>query len=178
MEICFCIYFIKESEAGPDSRIRGRHFSKHVQTVRKFLSRSSLMLFLNFTPQEIKAVLFLLMALLVGSGIVLYQRSHPGFAPELKLDRNYVDSLDEIPYLSPSGREESAIDLNRATAAELQLLPGVGPALSRRIVEYREAKGRFGKIEDVMQVSGIGPKTFEAIKDYLTIRDKTEGPDR
>ena len=136
------------------------------------------MRFLNFTPQETRAILFLLMALLVGSGIVLYQRSHPGFAPELKLDKSDVDSLGEIEYISGSGQEKKVIDLNRATAAELQLLPGVGPALSRRIVEYRETKGEFVKIEDVMQVSGIGPKTFEAIRDYLTIRYRTEGSDR
>lgn len=136
------------------------------------------MRFLNFTPQETKAILFLLMALLVGSGIILYQRNHPGFAPQLKLDKSDVDSLGEIQYLSGRGQEENAIDLNRATAAELQLLPGVGPALSKRIVEYREAKGEFDKIEDVMQVSGIGPKTFQAIKDYVIVEDKTEGPDR
>ena len=136
------------------------------------------MRFLNFTPQETKAILFLLVALLVGSGIILYQRTHPGFAPQLKLDKSDVDSLGEIHYLSGPGQEENAIDLNRATAVELQLLPGVGPALSERIVEYREAKGEFARIEDVMQVSGIGPKTFEAIRDYLTVEDKTEGPDR
>ena len=136
------------------------------------------MRFLNFTPQETKAILFLLMALLVGSGIILYQRTHPGFAPQLKLDKNDVDSLGEIQYLSGRGQEENAIDLNRATADELQLLPGVGPALSQRIVEYRAAKGEFERIEDVMQVSGIGPRTFEAIRDYLTVEHKTEGPDR
>jgi comEA protein len=136
------------------------------------------MRFLNFTPQETRAILFLLMALLVGSGIVLYQRSQPGFAPELKLDKSDVDSLGEIEYISSLGQEKKVIDLNRATAAELQLLPGVGPALSRRIVEYRETNGEFVEIEDVMQVSGIGPKTFEAIRDHLTIQGQTEGPDR
>ncbi|UCB51799.1 MAG: helix-hairpin-helix domain-containing protein [Candidatus Zixiibacteriota bacterium] len=136
------------------------------------------MRFLNFTPQETRAILFLLMALLVGSGIILYQRTHPGFAPQLKLEKSGVDSLRAIQYLSGRGQEENTIDLNRATAAELQLLPGVGPALSRRIVEYREAKGEFDRIEDVMQVSGIGPKTFEAIKQYLTVEDKKRGVDR
>lgn len=136
------------------------------------------MRFLNFTPQETRAILFLLMALLVGSGIVLYQRSHPGFAPELKFHKSDVDSLREIKYISLSGQEKTVIDLNRATAAELQLLPGLGPALSRRIVEHRETRGEFVKIEDVMQVSGIGPKTFEAIRGYLTIQDQTEGSDR
>jgi competence protein ComEA len=136
------------------------------------------MRFLSFTPQETKAMIFLLVALLAGSGIILYQRTHPGFAPQLKLQKGGVDTLGEIQYLSGREREENAIDLNQATAAELQLLPGVGPALSRRIVEHREAKGEFARIEDVMQVSGIGPKTFEAIKDYLTVENKTEGADR
>jgi comEA protein len=135
------------------------------------------MQFLNFTPQETKALIFLLTALLVGSGIVLYKRTHPGFAPQLKLEKSGVDSLRQTRYLSGREQGEIKINLNQATAAELQLLPGVGPALSKRIVEYREANGEFDRVEDVMQVSGIGAKTFEGIKDYVTVERKTGGLD-
>ncbi len=61
------------------------------------------------------------------------------------------------------------ISLNQATSEELEAIPGLGPSLSQKIVEYREAKGSFRKLEDLMLVSGIGPKKFEQIKDYLTL---------
>lgn len=132
------------------------------------------MRFLNFTPQETKAIIFLLMALLVGSGIILYKRTYPKFAPQLRLEKGGADSLRQTLYPSGGGQGENRINLNQATAAELQLLPGLGPALSRRVVEFREANGNFRRIEDIMQVPGIGPKTFERIKDYVTAEKKKE----
>jgi competence protein ComEA len=62
---------------------------------------------------------------------------------------------------SPGG---SQVDLNTAGAAELETLPGIGPALAQRIVDYRQTHGPFQTIEDIMQVSGIGPATFDKIK--------------
>ncbi len=60
------------------------------------------------------------------------------------------------------------IDLNTASVEQLQTLPGIGPSKARAIVEYRE-KQPFSKPEDIMNVSGIGPKTFEKIKDRITV---------
>jgi len=122
---------------------------------------------LNFTPQETKALLFLLLALLVGSGITLYKKTHPQFAPELIVERKMIDPLSQTE--SPSSKAQKKIDLNKATSSEFQLLPGVGPQLGRRIVEYREANGKFHQIEELMQIPGIGPKRFEQIKDYITV---------
>lgn len=127
------------------------------------------MRFFNFTPQETKALIFLLTVLLVGSGITLYKRTHPQFAPQLIVEKKGVDPFPQTQ--SPMHQEQGKkkINLNQATTAELQLLPGVGPTLSKRIVEYRENKGQFEKIEDLMQVQGIGLKTFKQIQDYITI---------
>ncbi|MCK4224093.1 MAG: helix-hairpin-helix domain-containing protein [candidate division Zixibacteria bacterium] len=127
------------------------------------------MQFLNFTPQETKALIFLLLALLVGSGITLYKRTQPQFAPELIVEKREVDSLLQIQ--SPLNQEQGKkkINLNQATSAELQLLPGVGPTLSRRIVEYREANGKFHQIEELKQIPGIGLKKFEQLKEYITV---------
>jgi len=61
------------------------------------------------------------------------------------------------------------LDINRATAAELEKLPGIGPALARRIVEWREIHGPFRSVEDLLQVPGIGPKTLEGIRDKITV---------
>ena len=61
------------------------------------------------------------------------------------------------------------IDVNTATVAELERLPQVGPTLARRIVEDRAARGRFRSVEDLRHVRGIGPKTYGALRDYVTI---------
>ncbi|MCL4500280.1 MAG: helix-hairpin-helix domain-containing protein [Deltaproteobacteria bacterium] len=61
------------------------------------------------------------------------------------------------------------IDLNSAGAADLEALPGIGPALAQRIVDYRQKHGSFKKIDDLMQVSGIGPKLLEKIRAHLII---------
>jgi comEA protein len=125
------------------------------------------MQFLNFTPQETKALIFLLSVLLLGSGIALYKRTHPQFAPELIVEKKKVDPQPGSPLHQEQRRKK--IDLNQATSAELQLLPGVGPALSKRIVEYRVNHGQFQKIEDIMQVQGIGLKTFQKLQNHITV---------
>jgi competence protein ComEA len=61
------------------------------------------------------------------------------------------------------------LNVNTATAAELEGLPEIGPALAQRIVDYREAHGAFGTLDDLLQVSGIGPATLDAIRDLITI---------
>lgn len=59
------------------------------------------------------------------------------------------------------------IDLNRATAVDLEAVPGLGPALARRIIDYRNAHGPFKKVEDLREVSGISPPNLEKLKPYL-----------
>ncbi len=61
------------------------------------------------------------------------------------------------------------LDLNRATAAELEQLPGIGPSRARDIVAYRESHGPFASVEEIQQVPGIGPTTYARIAPYLTV---------
>jgi comEA protein len=61
------------------------------------------------------------------------------------------------------------INLNTASAADLEHLPGVGPALAARIVEYRDKNGGFKKIEELMNVRGIGEKSFLKLKPQLSV---------
>jgi competence protein ComEA len=76
---------------------------------------------------------------------------------------------------SAAGQKGSAgapavkINLNRATATELDALPRIGPAMAQRIVEYRSANGPFASIDDLRNVTGIGDKTFEGLKDLVTV---------
>jgi len=61
------------------------------------------------------------------------------------------------------------IDLNRATAGDLEGLPRIGPALARRIVDYRAAHGPFKRMEDLKHVKGIGEKTLERLRSHVKI---------
>lgn len=65
-------------------------------------------------------------------------------------------------------QEAEKTNINKASAVELTQLKRIGPKLSERIVEYREKHGPFERPEDIMQVRGIGPKTFELNKDRIT----------
>jgi competence protein ComEA len=65
---------------------------------------------------------------------------------------------------------DELINLNRATAAELDRLPGIGPVLAARIVAERENKP-FARIEDLRRVSGIGPKKLEALRPLVTVEE-------
>jgi len=62
-----------------------------------------------------------------------------------------------------------ALDLNRATKAELRLLPGLGDALAQRVVDFRHRHGSFRSVDDLRQVSGIGPKTLDRIRPFLFV---------
>ena len=64
-------------------------------------------------------------------------------------------------------QEAEKININKASAQELTQLKRIGPKLSERIVEYREKHGPFDRPEDITQVRGIGPKTYELNKDRI-----------
>lgn len=66
---------------------------------------------------------------------------------------------------SPNGK----LNLNRATVSELDGLPGVGPVLAKRIIEYRGSKGSFGSVEELQKVSGIGPAKFSELRNFVTV---------
>jgi competence protein ComEA len=64
---------------------------------------------------------------------------------------------------------QGLIDINSASARELEMLPGIGPVTAEKIIAYREANGPFATIEAIMEVPGIGEAKFAAIRDLITV---------
>ena len=73
------------------------------------------------------------------------------------------------PAQSSPAPQGSVVNLNTATKADLEKLPGVGPAMAQRILDYRQKIGGFKKAEDLMNVQGIGEKSFLKIKPLVTV---------
>lgn len=69
-----------------------------------------------------------------------------------------------------SGSEGAKVNINTADEAQLTTLPGIGPAKAKAILAYREEQGKFQTIEGLKEVSGIGDKTFEQLKDLIDIK--------
>ena len=67
------------------------------------------------------------------------------------------------------GSDSDLININTASSFELETLPGIGPTTAGKIITYREENGPFLSIEDIINVSGIGPGTYERIKDLITV---------
>lgn len=78
--------------------------------------------------------------------------------------------LAALPAAAAEGRK---VNVNTADAAQLALLPRVGPSIAQRIVEYRKQNGPFKKAEDLMLVRGIGEKTYDLLKPYVATSGET-----
>jgi competence protein ComEA len=74
----------------------------------------------------------------------------------------------------PAAKPMAPVNLNTATERELEQLPGVGAATAARIVEYRQKKGPFKKIEELMNVQGIGERSFLKLKPQITVGTKPD----
>ncbi len=70
---------------------------------------------------------------------------------------------------SPAAPYSGTVNLNTATASELQSLKGIGEVLAQRIIDYRNANGGFQSVEEIMNVKGIAEKKFAAIRDRITV---------
>ena len=101
---------------------------------------------------------FLLTLLILGlflTGLLYYRKATP--APGFE-----IININE---------SHALININAATAIELERLPGIGPVLATRIVEHRESAGGFRDIEELKNVKGIAAKKFEKIKDLIIISE-------
>jgi competence protein ComEA len=69
----------------------------------------------------------------------------------------------------PAAEHQGLLDINSATTAQLETLPGIGPVLAASIVEYRETYGAFARLEDLLRVPGIGPAKLEQLRPYIAL---------
>jgi competence protein ComEA len=74
---------------------------------------------------------------------------------------------------TPQTRLVGVVNVNSANGEQLQLLPGIGPARARAVIEHRKAQGPFKTIEDLSQVSGIGERALERIRPHCVLKGKT-----
>jgi len=138
--------------------------------------------------REMRAGLaFVILALLIGQGFREWRRSHKESFQEIVRGLESRDSRNRTAPDSgradapASGRDDRSraprllrevpvgrIDPNRASESELTRLPGIGPALAERIVTDRERRGVFASPEALLRVRGIGPKTLDRIRGYLS----------
>ena len=136
------------------------------------------------TPHEQRTLAVLALIGFAGLGVLLWQRQPSALSPILPDRRSggWAVRPGGTPLLTIAGTPvvrdgmqwntaldaSRRMDVNTAGVAELERLPEVGPSLARRIAAYREAHGPFGSPEDLMDVPGIGPKTYDVLKDYVS----------
>ncbi len=76
---------------------------------------------------------------------------------------------DKAPAAKAAPAAVSVVNLNTATAVQIATLPGIGEKTAQRIIEYRDKNGGFKKVEELMNVKGLGEKTFLKLKPLLTV---------
>jgi len=82
--------------------------------------------------------------------------------------------LDQPSGTVPKRSDKGLLDLNRATEEDFDALPGIGPRLAERILEYRKSAGAFHSLDELRAVKGIGKKTFERIRPLITVSSDGE----
>lgn len=80
-----------------------------------------------------------------------------------EVEQHFIELISEE-------KETELININKATQAELETLPGVGPSKAQLIIEFRETNGGFSSVEEIKKISGIGDKTFEKLEKYIKVK--------
>ena len=117
---------------------------------------------LHLTGTERRALAAIGLAALIGLGVLGWQRRLP------PLTMAGATASAPVAQWEAALRRSRQVDVNVADVAELEKLPQVGPSLARRIVAYRDTHGPFHSAEELMDVPGIGPKTYDLLKEYVT----------
>lgn len=138
-----------------------------------------------YSRPQLRLLIVLATMLLLGMGIREWRASFPGAAlrverfdreeppaPLLASPRGEATPLSRTAPPKTAGVNDAPprpLDLNRATAAELARLPGVGPGLAQRILDERERRGGFDSPEALRRIVGLGPKKLAALRGLVTV---------
>ncbi len=147
----------------------------------------------GMTRQEQKVLLLLIIVITVGMGIhyvgrrsgrhgVWVESGAPGSGKVSKATSaggtaNQAEQ-SQVPMLLPATQRSyvnGRLDINRATLEQLDQLPGIGPKKAQLIIDYREANKGFRAVEELLNISGIGEKTYSGLKGYVCVDEPQEG---
>lgn len=119
------------------------------------------------------------MSVLLAAGVVLnlYKKNRQPVSPSFRVSAIEVPPANfaKTPKKSPNPAF-APVDLNRAGTEELEELPGFGPALAQRILEFREKNGKFKTVQELLRVPGLGPKKLARIKSKVYVSQGVVGP--
>ena len=87
----------------------------------------------------------------------------------IALSATALSAQTKAPAPKTTAPAAAPVNLNTATAEQLATIPGVGPKMAERIIDYRQKNGGFKKVEDLMNVSGVGEKSFLKMKPLITV---------
>ena len=129
---------------------------------------------LAFTRTEQRVILFLSGTLVVGAGIRLYQEASPSqrHFDYRSLDSSFAEFRERVArdtVQHKSGRSVKSIDVNSASKEDLMSLPGIGPVLAQRILEYRDNQGGFESVDELQNVKGISKKKLEKLRPLVIV---------
>ena len=125
-------------------------------------------------------LLAMTLVFLLLTGAIFVLRSRSGGAEYVVRNETMRAAAEETPPASvleeepPVPSAENPLNINMADAAALDTLPGIGPVLAGRIVEYRSTHGAFSKKEDLMLVEGIGEGIYGDLRDVITVEEAAE----
>lgn len=105
-----------------------------------------------------------------GTKIKIPSASEEDIGDEDIIDSKSGDNIIIKENAVPSNNSTQTININKATEKEFETLPGIGPSLASKIIEYRNQNGKFESIEDIKNVNGIGDNKYEKIKDLITVK--------
>jgi len=129
----------------------------------------------GFTPKESAVIAFLCLGFIGGLTVKSVREHHSPLAEATGPERvSVTQTADTSHNFNPARLAPRRIDINRADRSTLERLPGIGPVMAQRIIDFREQHGPFQHVEMLKSVRGIGVKSLETLRPHITINNLRE----